>query len=50
MKIIVLNGNPTEDNPAFDTYLNELAYNLEASNQPKEILNLRELDAGYCTG
>ncbi len=50
MEIIVLNGNPTEDNPAFDTYINELAYTLEATNQPTEILPLRELDAGYCTG
>lgn len=50
MNVIVLNGNPEPENQAFDHYLNELAVNLEASERPTEILMLRELDAGYCTG
>lgn len=50
MKIIILNGNPTNENQAFDTYLHELAVKLEATNRPTEIMTLRELNASYCTG
>ncbi|MBW6465374.1 MAG: NAD(P)H-dependent oxidoreductase [Brevefilum sp.] len=50
MKIAILNGNPAEENSSFDQYLRNLQGLLTGRGNQCELLNLRELDAGYCTG
>lgn len=50
MKITILNGNPAEGNPDFDSYLNILQEQLSADGHSCVNLTLRELEAGYCTG
>jgi len=50
MKITLLNGAPAVDHPEFDRYLDELQRILQERGHPTLLLNLRELEARYCTG
>jgi hypothetical protein len=50
MKIVILNGNPAEENLPFDHYLRILQGKLTDKGHKCELLTLRELAAGYCTG
>jgi multimeric flavodoxin WrbA len=50
MRIIILNGNPGENNNFFDRYLEELCVTLEKENHTVEKLELRNMNINYCTG
>jgi multimeric flavodoxin WrbA len=50
MKITILNGNPNEDNTAFDGYLNQLSEELVSDTHEVTILKLRAMDLKYCIG
>ena len=50
MRIAILNGNPDPGNLKFEGYLKSLADLLRAKNHAVNMLTLRALDIGYCTG
>ncbi len=50
MRVAILNGNPDPDNLKFDGLLKILADLLRAKNHQVNLLTLRALDIGYCTG
>jgi hypothetical protein len=50
MKIVILNGNPAEENLPFDHYLRDLNSKLTDKGHQCELMTLRELTADYCTG
>ena len=50
MRIIVLNGNPDDNNTRFDSYIQDLADSLELNKHTVSILVLREMDMRYCIG
>lgn len=50
MRVSILNGNPDPSNLKFDGYLKSLSDLLRAKNHQVNLLTLRALDIGYCTG
>lgn len=50
MRVAILNGNPDPGNLKFDGRLKSLSDLLRAKNHQVNLLTLRALDIGYCTG
>lgn len=50
MDIVVLNGNPNEENHTFDTYLGQLDTKLRSSGHSVTNFTLRDMDIHYCIG
>ncbi len=50
MKIIIINGNPEEQNPAFDNYLAEYQKGLSKTGHIVRIITLRDMNLGFCRG
>ncbi len=50
VKVTILNGNPDENNIAFEGYLDKLTYALNSYNHSVTIFRLRNMDIKYCTG
>jgi len=50
MRLAILNGNPDPGNFNFEGWLKSLADLLRAKNHRADLLTLRALDIGYCTG
>ena len=50
MKITILNGNPDENNTAFDDYLTNLSDELNSDGHAVTSFELREMDISYCIG
>ncbi len=50
MKICILNGNPTTENPGFDEAVSELENGLKSTGHLTETFLLRDLCIRYCEG
>jgi len=50
MKITILNGNPDDNNAGFDQYLISLSDQLKNQEHNVHILDLRDMNIGYCMG
>ena len=50
MRVTILNGNPNEENRAFDQYLKKLSDSLVSHNNSVNTLQLRDMDIRYCIG
>jgi len=50
MKILILNGNPEEENSDFEDYLKHLETRLSQDNNEIRVFRLRELNIIPCTG
>jgi len=50
MIVTILNGNPTDGAPRLDAYIAALGTALDSAGCTTDILTLRDLNAGYCTG
>lgn len=50
MKICILNGNPAEENTAFEEYISSLETNLGKRAHQVSLLQLRDLDLKNCMG
>jgi len=50
MKITILNGNATEDNPDFERYVANLAGILDSRGHTVDVLPLRQMDIKTCLG
>lgn len=50
MKILILNGNPEPGKGNMDYYLDHLQEQLKAAGHDVQVVILRDLKIGYCTG
>jgi multimeric flavodoxin WrbA len=50
MKITILNGNPEDGSPTFDTYLESVTRQLEAGMHSVTLHTLKDMDLKYCIG
>lgn len=50
MRIIIINGNPDEQHPVFDEYLDRYQQHLSHAGHIVKTITLREMSLGFCRG